>query len=81
MNSGGLGDAAGVLLANDLEEGQGDALVIGVAAHGDTDSVVANGAKVDAQVAAAFHDVGGADPGGQVDEEEIRAAFVDLRVW
>ena len=78
---GGLGDAARVLLASDLEEGQGDALVIGVVADGDTDSVVANGAEVDAQVAAAFHDVGGAHPVGQVDEEEIRAAFMDLRVW
>ena len=81
MNCGGLGDTPRVLLATDLEEGQGDARVIGATAHGDSDSVVANGAKVDAQFAAAFHDVGGADSGGQVDEEEVRASRVDLRVW
>ena len=80
MNCWGLGDAARVLLASDLEEGQGDARVIGAAADGYADSIVANGAEVDAQFAAAFHNVGGAHPVGQVDEEEIRAAFVDLRV-
>ena len=81
MNCGGLGDTPRVLLATDLEEGQDDALVVGVVPNSDTDSVVANGAKVDAQFAAAFHDVGGGNSVGQVDEEEIRAAFVDLRVW
>ena len=38
----GLGDAARVLLATDLEEGQGDARVLGATTNSNTDSVVAN---------------------------------------